>query len=97
MLRETAPAHFSSLKHNNRGPGRLPVYEILTKFCSRDYHFIFLDFIYYVGNGFTYKQQKKFFLNPAFLFDIYIYIWYNIDTKKPREVSKNCQLLTLKK
>ena len=48
MLRETAP-------------GRFPVYEILTKFCSRDYHFIFLDFTYYVGNGFTYKQQKNFF------------------------------------
>lgn len=47
--------------HNNRGPGRPPVYEILTKFCSHDYHFIFLDFIYYVGNGFTYKQQKNFF------------------------------------
>nr|DAG48671.1 MAG TPA: hypothetical protein [Caudoviricetes sp.] len=51
----------SSPKLNNQGPGRFPVYEILTKFCSHDYHFIFLDFIYYVGNGFTYKQQKNFF------------------------------------
>ena len=69
MLREPAPAqnkrnclspHFSSPKPNNQEPGRLSVYEILTKFCSHDYHFIFLDFTYYVGNGFTYKQQKNF-------------------------------------
>ena len=44
-----------------QGPGRLSVCEILTKFYSHDYHFIFLNFTYYVGNGFTYKQQKNFF------------------------------------
>ena len=45
----------SGLKPARQGPGRFPVYEILTKFCSHDYHFIFLNFARYTGNGFTYK------------------------------------------